>query len=240
VAAGWTSPDARTAPSLVPGRLHLWRVDLDGPDARTVATTGGHDLLVEERQRVARFRSPEDARRWAVSRVALRRILARYLDEEPAALVFELGPHDKPGLAGPTGRDLRFNLSHSAAVALVAVSVGHPVGVDVERIRNDLDVLALARRALPARAVEELVSAPLSARTRAFFRLWVRHEASVKCLGTGLGTESVDDDAAGPAVEDVALGIGYAGALAVGAGGHGPRAEAWDPARVSRWEWAAG
>ena len=239
MAAGWTSPDARTATSLVPGRLHLWRVDLDGPDADTVATTDGRDLSVDERQRAARFRSPEDARRWAVSRVALRQILAGYVDEEAAALVFELGPHDKPGLAGPTGRDLRFNLSHSAAIALVAVSVGHPVGVDVEWIRDDLDVLALARRALPAWAVGELLSAPPGARTRVFFRLWVRHEASVKCLGTGLGTESVDDDADGPVVADVALGIGYAGALAVAAD-HASGAEGWDPGRVSRWEWVAG
>jgi 4'-phosphopantetheinyl transferase len=240
VAVGWTSPDARTVTSLVPGRLHLWRVDLDGPDARTVATTAGHDLSVDERLLAARFRSAEDGRRWAVSRVALLRILAGYLEEEAAALVFELGPHDKPGLAGPTGRDLRFNLSHSAAVALVAVSVGYPVGVDVERIRDDLDVVALARRALPPRAVEELVSAPLNARTRVFFRLWVRHEASVKCLGTGLGTESVDDGADGPVVEDVVLGGGYAGAVAVGATDHELPAEGWGPGRVSRWEWVAG
>jgi 4'-phosphopantetheinyl transferase len=239
VAAGWTSPDARTATSLVPGRLHLWRVDLDGPDAHGVATIYGHDLSVDERQRAARFRSPVDARRWAVARAALRRILATYLDEEPAALVFELGPQGKPGLAGPTGQDLRFNLSHSAAIAVVVVSVGHPVGVDVEWIRDEVDVVALARRALPARAVAELVSTPPNARTRVFFRLWVRHEASVKCLGTGIGTQSVDDDADGPVVGDVALGVGYAGALAVAPPGHGPRAEGWDPGRVSRWEWVA-
>jgi hypothetical protein len=121
----------------------------------------------------------------------------------------------------------------------VAVSVGLPVGGEVEWIRDDLDVLALARRALAAWAVGELLSAPPGARTRVFFRLWVRHEASVKCLGTGLGTESVDDDADGPVVADVALGIGYAGALAVAAD-HASGAEGWDPGRVSRWEWVAG
>jgi 4'-phosphopantetheinyl transferase len=239
VAVNWPSPHAGTSSSLVPGCIHLWRVDLDAPDAATVATFGD-DLSLDERQRAARFRSPEHARRWTVSRVALRRILADYLHGEASDVVFELGPKDKPALAASSGQDLKFNLSHSAAVALVAVSAGPAVGVDVEWIRDDLDVMALARRALPAQAVAELASASPRSRTSAFFRLWVRHEASVKCLGTGLGDQSTADDAADLVVEDVVIEGDYAAALAVAVTDHGRRADGWDRDRVRRWEWDPG
>jgi 4'-phosphopantetheinyl transferase len=229
VTADWASPDAGALGPLTPGGVHLWRIHLDQPNPPTAAAFA--DVLSEdERRRAARFRSPVDAQRWTVSRVALRQILARYGHIEAPDIVFELGPKDKPALAGPSGPDLRFNLSHSAAMALVAVSVGPEVGVDVERVRDGLDVMALARRALPPSAVDELSSTPPTARTTAFFRLWVRHEATVKCLGIGLDDQSASVGVDGLVVEDVSASDGYAAAVAIAAG--------WDGARVSRWQWA--
>jgi 4'-phosphopantetheinyl transferase len=215
---------------LAPDRVHLWRIHLDQPHPATGAAAFAAVLSEDERRRAARFRSPVDARRWTVSRVALRQILARYGRVDASDIVFGLGPKDKPALAHPSGPDVRFNLSHSAAMAQVAVSVGHEVGVDVERVRDGLDVMALARRALPASAVDELESIPPTARTTAFFRLWVRHEARVKCLGIGLDDQSAAVGADGLVVEEVAVGDGYAAAVAIAAG--------WDGARVSRWQWA--
>jgi 4'-phosphopantetheinyl transferase len=229
VTADWASPDAGTPGPLGPGEVHLWRIGLDPPHPPAAAALTGV-LSEDERRRAARFRSPVDAQRWTVSRVALRQILARYGRIEASDIVFVLGPTDKPALAGPSGPHLRFNLSHSAAMALVAVSVGPEVGVDVERVREGLDVMALAGRALPPSAVDELASIPATARTTAFFRLWVRHEATVKCLGIGLDDQSASVGTDGLVVEDVSASDGYAAAVAVAAG--------WDGARISRWQWA--
>jgi len=124
--------------------------------------------------------------RLAASPTALRRVLAVYLGEEPERIELAKGEHGKPRLAEAPER-LRFNLSHSGEVALVAVSGEFEVGVDVERMRPK--------------------------RGEAFYRRWARHEAHVKCLGTGLlrarrvALEPV-------AVMPVALGPGFAAAIA--------------------------
>src|SRR5688572_20859640 len=80
---------------------------------------------------------------------------------------------------------LRFNLSHAGERALIAVSLGREVGVDIEEVRP-IESLTLADRFFaPAefRAIEALSPA---ARTDAFFRCWTRKEAFIKAHGAGL------------------------------------------------------
>jgi 4'-phosphopantetheinyl transferase len=143
------------------------------------------------------------------SRPVLRRVLGRYLDAEPDDGDLEVGERGKPRLR--TGEGIEFNLSHSQNLALVAVA-GRPVGIDVELIRPRRDLLRLADRALaPAEAAAIRSAAPREQIGR-FYRSWVRHEARVKCLGTGLGATA---SAASVAVEEVEVAPGYVAAVAV-------------------------
>ena len=60
----------------------------------------------------------------------------------PAALQFVTGSHGKPRLAGAgvgAACDLQFNLSHSHTQALLAVTRGREVGVDLEYMRAEVD-----------------------------------------------------------------------------------------------------
>lgn len=157
------------------------------------------------------MRRPGAARSWSAARLALRLILARYLGEEPAAIALRLGPHGKPALAERPQR-LSFNLSHSGGLVLVAVSADREVGVDVERIEAGRDLLAIAARALGPEAVAALRDSAGEERAEAFYELWVRHEARLKCGGGGLGGPAPD----GPvAVSSLRVSEGYAAALAV-------------------------
>ncbi len=76
-----------------------------------------------------------------------------------------------------------FNLSHSGALAMIAVSASTPVGVDLERparrSRADLvrRVCSTAEQAHVAAAADP---------DAAFIRLWVRKEAVLKASGEGL------------------------------------------------------
>jgi 4'-phosphopantetheinyl transferase len=119
------------------------------------------------------------------SHTALRCVLARYLDEDPAAIEFRVGEHGKPALADPATA-LRFNLSHSGDLALIAVAEGREVGVDVERIRPRRNLLRLAERALDPAAAAAVRAAPPEDRLTAFHTAWTRHEAIAKCHGVGL------------------------------------------------------
>jgi 4'-phosphopantetheinyl transferase len=143
-------------------------------------------LAPEERMRAARFRRPTDRARWVVGRALLRRVLGRYLEADPATLCFEYGHHGKPTLRAVDNRlGLFFNVSHSDDCILYAVG-RQAVGVDVERLRADLDALELAKRWFAADEYRTLhaLSSPLQ--LKAFFSAWTRKECYLKARGIGL------------------------------------------------------
>lgn len=143
----------------------------------------------------------------------LRRVLSHYLDLPPAEIRLARGDHGKPRLADPES-GLRFNLSHSGSLALVAVALGREVGVDVEKLKPERDLVALADRALEpeeAAAVRALTGAD---RARVFYDLWTRHEARLKCLGVGLAGAPARPSPS-IAVVDVPIDQGYAAAVAM-------------------------
>lgn len=145
------------------------------------------------------------------AREALREVLSRYLDGvEPTAIKLRSGEHGKPELAGQTS-GLRFNLSHSGSLALVAIAE-REVGVDIEYIEPRRDFLALAERALGAKGIAAIRTAAPEDREGAFYLEWSRHEALVKCLGTGLARPLPEQ---GATVVSIAAPRGYAAALAV-------------------------
>lgn len=146
----------------------------------------------EERERAARFRLALHRRRFVAARGALRRILGGYLGMPPAELHFTYGPHGKPAL--PAHPELSFNLSHSEDLALLAVTCGPPVGVDVERLRRLDNLEGLARRVLSGRERRRLAALPPEQRQAAFHRAWTRKEAYLKARGEGIfrGLERVE------------------------------------------------
>jgi 4'-phosphopantetheinyl transferase len=165
--------------------VHIWRLALDG------------------------FSRDQPRHRRAAAHSGLRRVLSDYLGEPPSAIEIEVGENGKPRL--PDGK-LQFNLSHSGDLALIAVSGDRPVGVDVERVKTGRDFLALAERALDEEDAVAVRDAAVGDRSAVFYAAWVRHEARLKCLGAGL-TGPVPDSPV--AVQEVAVGSGYAAAVAI-------------------------
>lgn len=164
-----------------------------------------------------------DPRRPRASRWELREVLARYLDEQPEAIELVEGEHGKPRLAHQPPA-LHFNLSHSGALVLVALSGEREVGVDVERIKPERDFVALAERALAPEGATTVREAPASDRANVFYELWTRHEAQLKCLGQGL--DSAPPQAPEVTVETLPIDPGYAAAVAA----TGPA-----PLQLRRW-----
>ncbi|HEU5106786.1 MAG TPA: 4'-phosphopantetheinyl transferase superfamily protein [Solirubrobacterales bacterium] len=190
--------------------LHLWRSDLDA-----AGWPGPEGLPAAERERAAQMRRPGASARWVAARWALRGVLGRYLEEEPAEIAITPDPDGKPQLQTAPER-LRFNLSHSGAIALVALSAAHPVGVDVEELRPDRDLIGLAERALGPEDVAAVRAASPGERELVFHRCWARHEARLKCLGVGIFRDAPPQDVT-VAVRDLEVAAGYAAAVAVAA-----------------------
>jgi 4'-phosphopantetheinyl transferase len=182
-------------------QIEVWRVDLDAPAPAV--------LSPDELARAQRYANAEHGRRWAAARAALRVLLGERLGLAPEAVAFAHGPHGKPQLPGAA---LRFNLSHTGAVALVALAEGRDVGVDVERADRRSHAV---ERALTA---GERAALGAGDRRLELLRVWCRKEALAKAIGGGLGwaPERFDTSAPGPyALADVDAGAGYVAALAV-------------------------
>jgi 4'-phosphopantetheinyl transferase len=118
----------------------------------------------------------------------LRVILARYMDAEPKSLRFRHNLHGKPILIGSDGDEpLSFNVSHSGSLALYGITRRRRIGIDVERIRDDLPHEEVADRFFSPTERAMLHSLPAESRAKAFFDCWTRKEAYAKGRGEGVG-----------------------------------------------------
>jgi 4'-phosphopantetheinyl transferase len=167
----------------VPGKVHLWRIELDCA-ATSIAALRAM-LSPDELERAARFRSRQLCDRWTTARGALRCILATYSQSEPGSLVLRAGPKGKPELVWPA-EGVSFNLSHTCGLALLAIAASGRVGVDAETVRPGVEVADLSRRFFAAAEANEILGLPTEAQLAAFFACWTRKEAFLKALGTGL------------------------------------------------------
>lgn len=237
----WLPPPA--LPDLPPGQAHIYRLSLDLP----VDSLEPLRALLDETEqaRAARFHFEGDRQRFVAAHGQVRQVLGNCLGLPPADLRFALNPHGKPALV--EAGDLRFNLSHSRAWALLALCRGQELGVDLEAERDKVNFTSLARRFFAPGEVERLLALPPEQQRAAFFTAWTRKEAYLKARGEGLtvslGSFEVslapgqppqvfDLPARAPdplwRLYDLPPIPGFAAALAV----------AGEPVEVRCWEWA--
>jgi 4'-phosphopantetheinyl transferase len=163
--------------------VHVWRTTL------AMAAPGFAELLrilsPDERERALRFHFEIDQQRSVIGRGYLRLLLGRILGMPAESLRFESNKFGKPSLV-TKHRLLQFNVSHSGELILIAIARRRAVGVDVERIRTDLELDSIAARFFSANECKILNSLVGQARYEAFFACWTRKEAYVKATGLGL------------------------------------------------------
>jgi 4'-phosphopantetheinyl transferase len=165
--------------------VHLWSSSLNlSPESLDEAYT---ILADDEIERARRYKLPGDRRRFVSARVFLRKTLATYLSVSPFELSFVYGAFGKPGLSPrPDGTRVEFNLSHSGDMAILAVTGGPDVGIDVEQVIPMSDLQGMASRFFSAYENAILSEVPLHIRDLAFYCCWTRKEAFLKALGCGL------------------------------------------------------
>ena len=161
--------------------VHVWVVSLDPQTA--LASRQVAAVTAAERERAGWFQRRGDGERYLLARGALRLLLGDYLACDPATLHFSTGEHGKPFLEHAR---LEFNLSHSGSLALIGVTHGRRVGVDVEQIRPMPNLLDVADRVCTADELSMVKRLPDRDRERVFFAIWTRKEALAKATGEGI------------------------------------------------------
>lgn len=191
--------------------IHIWgaRVpDLEGrlEDLKSLLST-------EESVKADRFYRPADRASSIVARGALRVLLSGYTGLPATELRFQYLETGKPFLAVPQAsclprgseasrleaggtieeqqkyppHEIAFNISHSGEWVVLAIGRNRNIGVDVEKIRRDMDVMSIASRYFTP---EEAALIESSDDIHAlFFHHWSRKEAYVKAIGSGLFRE---------------------------------------------------
>ena len=163
--------------------LHVWQINLDDPHAH--ADDCAQVLDADERARAERFAFALLRRRYLAAHAALRGILGCSLGRSPEAIELRTDANGKPCLADVSG-PLRFNLSHSAGMALVAVSWRHEVGVDIERWSEPAHLMAMVAHYFSVSEKAAFWSLADDQRVPGFHRWWTLKEACLKAIGVGL------------------------------------------------------
>ena len=141
-----------------------------------------------ERRRAESFRFAKHAKAYTIAHFALRHLLGDALVCNPEDIRFSRGRFGKPALHPVHHSDIRFNLSHSGDISLIALANGIEVGVDSERIGLPDEAGAIAQEYLGENAAEQLATLGPVEAARAFSTLWVRFEALAKAKGTGIAS----------------------------------------------------
>lgn len=170
------------APPLAADEVHIWRIALDVP-AENLARLR-RSLSEDECDRADRFYFEIDRSRYVVAHSALRNLLAQYLGVSAYRDRFSEGPNGKPALA--PGASLRFNLSHSKGLALIALATGREVGVDIEAIDERVEIDGVAERFFSPEECRGLRTLPSDHQVAAFFHVWSQKEAYLKARGDGV------------------------------------------------------
>ncbi len=135
-----------------------------------------------ERERSLRYVQPDDQLRCLAAAALRRTVLADLLRVAPEALRFTASSHGRPALAWPANA-LDFNCAHGGDLVGLAVAMERQVGLDIEPLTSAVRVAEVAGTVFTG---AERASAADDAGT--LLEWWVRKEAVLKMLGTGLAT----------------------------------------------------
>ncbi|MDQ3678185.1 MAG: 4'-phosphopantetheinyl transferase superfamily protein [Actinomycetota bacterium] len=208
-------------PLAPPRGVDLWTVTLDQPAAREARLVAS--CSAGEHARAARMPIAGRRRDFLVGRGIVRSVLGAYLGISPGRIEIAAGVHGKPFV---DARDApAFNVSHSHGLAVLAVTAGFDVGIDLERVDPSLDVVAIARWLASPEESAHLPSLGDAASATAFLRLWTRKEARAKAGGAGFSAGLGELSAPSPGsaspswdgtrtIVDIDPAPGYVGALA--------------------------
>jgi 4'-phosphopantetheinyl transferase len=162
--------------------VHVWGglLDIEASELDKVAGS----LSQEEQVRAGRLVSRLHRQRFVAAYAMLRVVLSRYCEQKPQELCIQRTPTGKPFLGGES--DIQFNLTHSHGGVLIGIARNRRVGVDLEQLRPEVDVVRLARRFFSKRDQAFIEHAEVNQQQERFLQVWVTKEAVAKATGEGL------------------------------------------------------
>jgi 4'-phosphopantetheinyl transferase len=157
------------------------------------AVPSSADMIVElaellddaEREKAARFAFDKDRSLFITAHALLRHSLWRVTGL--SSVQFRVNQFGKPELVSPQSEArVRFNLSHSNALAACALSFDYDVGIDVEMADNSITHDEIAAKYFTPDEQAQLTAYDKHGCIDSFFQIWTLKEAAIKAIGRGL------------------------------------------------------
>jgi 4'-phosphopantetheinyl transferase len=138
-----------------------------------------------EREKAARFAFDKDRNLSITAHALLRHSL--WCVTGLSGVQFRVNQFGKPELVSPHGEArVRFNLSHSDALAACALSFDYDVGIDIEMADHGITHDEVAAMYFTPDEQAQLTAYDKHDRIDPFFQIWTLKEATIKALGRGL------------------------------------------------------
>jgi 4'-phosphopantetheinyl transferase len=163
---------------------NVWTLDTSAISERELDTAMAV-LSREEIEQAFRFDLKTDHVGYTLAHCLARIALAQAAGCEPAHLRFGKGLYGRPHVTAPlAAKRFSFNLSHTEGLVGIAIS-RYPVGLDVESIVREINLLEVAEDVLTEAEIRSLLSLDPVEMRRRFFQLWTLKEAYLKAIGSG-------------------------------------------------------
>jgi 4'-phosphopantetheinyl transferase len=141
-----------------------------------------HYLPKEMQATIAKYRSEKERQLRIMGKLLLLKHLNEYESEQKLNLNdIKYNSFNRPFLHA----DLDFNIAHSENFVVCAACRNAQIGIDIEKIKNDLNI-NLLKAELTDEELQALEKDNLP--QRKFYEFWTRKEAILKALGKGVFT----------------------------------------------------
>jgi 4'-phosphopantetheinyl transferase len=180
-------------PCLKENEYHLWYTKPQ--DCQELDLLERYKMLLNEQElkKQQRYIFEKDRHDALVTRAFIRDVLSQYMNVAPSDWKFTKGENGKPEIDNSSLSKLissiiplRFNISHTKALIICAVTLNNDIGCDVEQLERKSDVLAIADRYFSEVETKELFALPKDKQSDRFFDYWTLKESYIKAWGQGL------------------------------------------------------
>ena len=140
-----------------------------------------------EVKRADKMKTKKKKRQYIITRGMIKKLLSIIIDKDPHKIEFSYNHHGKPFINEKyNGYSVEFNTSHSGRYGLIAITLDNKVGVDIQKIKPEIDFRALSSRFFSNNERNELLKLEKHEQQEAFYLGWVRKESFIKATGMGV------------------------------------------------------
>lgn len=171
-----------------PNEIHLWFA-YDEKISDSKLLTQYHRLLTEEESsRLIRFKFQRHRHQYLISRALIRTVLSLYMNDIlPEKWQFEKNDFGKPFICNKSVKlPLKFNMSHTDKLAVLAVTLNLEIGVDAEYVLRPGKTVEIAASYFSPIEMQQLYALSEEKQNERFFNIWTLKEAYIKACGMGL------------------------------------------------------